>query len=100
MAFDRGDALACLLFNLALEKVLRDSNINTEGNIFNKSIELLTFADDIARTPTALRLIFREGCPQDRTENQGRIRPSACLALNHVLTIPVLKLKLLTASLI
>ncbi|GFY30550.1 putative endonuclease-reverse transcriptase [Trichonephila clavipes] len=50
----QGDALACLLFNLALEKVVRNSNINTRGNIFNKSIQLLAFADDIdiiARTP-------------------------------------------------
>ncbi|GFY24029.1 putative endonuclease-reverse transcriptase [Trichonephila clavipes] len=56
-----GDALTCLLFNLALKKVVRDSNINTRGNIFNKSIQLLIFADDIdiiARTPTALRQTF------------------------------------------
>ncbi|GFU18735.1 putative endonuclease-reverse transcriptase [Trichonephila clavipes] len=69
----QGDALVCLLFNLALEKVVRDSNINTGGNIFNKSIKLLAFADDIdiiARTPIALRqAIFRERGPQDGTEN-------------------------------
>ncbi|GFS89890.1 putative endonuclease-reverse transcriptase [Trichonephila clavipes] len=53
----QGDALACLLFILALEKVVRDSGINSRGNIFNKSIQLLAFADDIdiiAQTPTAL----------------------------------------------
>ncbi|GFV71979.1 putative endonuclease-reverse transcriptase [Trichonephila clavipes] len=57
----KGDALACLLFNLALEKVVSDSNINTRGNIFNKPIELLAFADDIdiiARTLTSLRQAF------------------------------------------
>ncbi|GFU65710.1 putative endonuclease-reverse transcriptase [Trichonephila clavipes] len=54
----QGDTLVCLLFNLALEKVVRNLNINTRGNIFNK---LLTFADDIdiiTRTSSALRLAF------------------------------------------
>ncbi|GFU28776.1 putative endonuclease-reverse transcriptase [Trichonephila clavipes] len=58
----QGDALACLLFTLALEKVVRDSSISTRGNIFNKSIQLLDFADDIdtiARTPTTLRKMDR-----------------------------------------
>ncbi|GFT07661.1 putative endonuclease-reverse transcriptase [Trichonephila clavipes] len=60
----QGDTLACLLFKLALEKVVRDSNINTRGNINNKSMQLLAFADDIdiiARTKTG---------PRDGTENQ------------------------------
>ncbi|GFW82682.1 putative endonuclease-reverse transcriptase [Trichonephila clavipes] len=43
----QGDSLVCLLLNLALEKVVGDSNINTRGNIFNKSMQLLTFAEDI-----------------------------------------------------
>ncbi|GFU41117.1 putative endonuclease-reverse transcriptase [Trichonephila clavipes] len=65
-----------LLFSIALEKVVTFSNINARGNIFNKSIQFLAFADDIdiiTRTPTALRrdlLIFRERSPQDGTENQ------------------------------
>ncbi|GFW93109.1 putative endonuclease-reverse transcriptase [Trichonephila clavipes] len=44
-----------------LEKVVIDSNINSRGNIFNKSIQLLVFADDIdiiARTPTAVKQAF------------------------------------------
>ncbi|GFW19682.1 hypothetical protein TNCV_1605731 [Trichonephila clavipes] len=51
----------CLLFNLALEKVVRDYNISVRGNVYNKSIQLLGFADDIdiiARTPAALRQAF------------------------------------------
>ncbi|GFU65659.1 putative endonuclease-reverse transcriptase [Trichonephila clavipes] len=104
----QGDALACLLINLALEKVVRDSNINTRGNIFNKSIQLLTFADDniIAQTPTALRQALlsleKEALRMGlNTNNNSNIR----LALNYVLKIPTLKLKsiilkLLTVSLI
>ena len=32
----QGDSLSCLLFNLALEKVIRDSQINIRGTILNK----------------------------------------------------------------
>lgn len=43
----QGDGLACTLFNIALEKVIRQSNINTVGTIFNKSTQILAYADDI-----------------------------------------------------
>ncbi|GFT08384.1 hypothetical protein TNCV_2751201 [Trichonephila clavipes] len=47
------------MFQSALEKVVRDSKINTKGNIFHKSIQLLAFAAEvIARTPTELRQAF------------------------------------------
>jgi sorting nexin-29 len=32
----QGDSLACLLFNITLEKVVRDAGINTRGTIFYK----------------------------------------------------------------
>jgi sorting nexin-29 len=40
------DALSCALFNLALEKVIRQSGINTRGTIFYKSVQILAYADD------------------------------------------------------
>jgi sorting nexin-29 len=43
----QGDALACLLFNKALEKVIRDSGIQTRGTIFFKTVQILAYADDI-----------------------------------------------------
>jgi len=49
----QGDALACLLFNIALEKVIRDSGIKTRGTIFFKTVQILAYADDtdlMART--------------------------------------------------
>jgi len=32
------DTLSCILFNLALEKVIKDSEIETKGTIFIKDI--------------------------------------------------------------
>ena len=43
----QGDALACLLFNVALEKVVRDATLNIRGTIFYKSVQILAYADDI-----------------------------------------------------
>ncbi|KAA5634528.1 hypothetical protein F3G63_34855, partial [Pseudomonas aeruginosa] len=41
------DALSCLLFNVALDKCIRDSAIETTGNIYYKSAQVLGYADDI-----------------------------------------------------
>jgi len=43
----QGDALACLLFNISLEKVIWDSGIQTRGTIFFKTVQILACADDI-----------------------------------------------------
>jgi sorting nexin-29 len=43
----QGDSLSCLLFNIALEKTIRDSGINTNGTILHRTVQLLAFADDI-----------------------------------------------------
>jgi sorting nexin-29 len=40
-----GDALACLLFNITLEKVIRDAKINTRGSIFYKSVQIFAYVD-------------------------------------------------------
>jgi len=50
-----------LLFNLALEKVVRNAGIQTSGTIFYKSVQLLAYADDIdiiARSRMALKEAF------------------------------------------
>jgi len=57
----QGDALACLLFKIALEKVIRDSGIQTRGTIFFKIVQILAYADDIdliARTTPGLNEAF------------------------------------------
>jgi len=43
----QGDELACLLFNIALEEVIRDAAVNIRGTIFYKSVQMLAYADDI-----------------------------------------------------
>jgi sorting nexin-29 len=53
--------LTCLLFNIALEKVIRDSGIQTRGTIFFKTVQILAYADDIdlmARTIPGLNEAF------------------------------------------
>jgi sorting nexin-29 len=53
----QGDPLACLLFNIALEKAVREANIQITGHIFHKSAQILAYADDadaVARTKAAL----------------------------------------------
>lgn len=54
----QGDALACILFNIALEKAVKDSGINTAGTIFNRSSSTLAYADDldiVGRTPAEVK---------------------------------------------
>jgi hypothetical protein len=53
----QGDALACLLFYVALEKIIRDTAVNMRGTIFYKSVKILAYADDIdiiGRTQSAM----------------------------------------------
>jgi hypothetical protein len=43
----KGDALSCILFNIASEKVVRDSGIQTKGITYNKATQILGYAEDI-----------------------------------------------------
>ena len=43
----QGDRLSTILFNLALEKVIRAMSINWKGTIFTSSKQLTAFADDV-----------------------------------------------------
>ena len=54
----QGDALSTLLFNLALEKIVRGIQVNPGGSIVNRSILYLAYADDlvlIARSLSGLK---------------------------------------------
>jgi len=68
------DALACLLFNIALEKVIWDTGIQTRGTIFFKTVQILAYADDIdlmARTIPGLNEAFLN--PEKSARNMGLI---------------------------
>jgi hypothetical protein len=46
------------VFNIALEKVIRDSGINLRGTNFYKSVQILAYVDDIViigRTQKAMK---------------------------------------------
>ncbi|GFY03043.1 transposable element Tc3 transposase [Trichonephila clavipes] len=43
----QGYSLACLLFNLVLEKCILDSGLDRSGTLWNRSLQLLAYADDI-----------------------------------------------------
>ncbi|XP_049306103.1 LINE-1 retrotransposable element ORF2 protein isoform X2 [Bactrocera dorsalis] len=45
--FRQGDSLSCDFFNLLLEKMVRAAELNREGTIFYKSVQLLAYVDDI-----------------------------------------------------
>ncbi|CAD6995621.1 unnamed protein product [Ceratitis capitata] len=45
--FRQGGSSSCDFFNLSLGKIIRAAKCNREGTIFNKSVQLLVYADDI-----------------------------------------------------
>ena len=59
-----GDSLACIIFKIAVEKVVRDSNINSRNTILQRSIQMLAYAGaNIRNTATrrhcrGLRYVF------------------------------------------
>lgn len=58
----QGDPLSATLFNLALEKVIRNSKVNRTGTIYHKRHQCLAFADDltiITRSRKELKEVVR-----------------------------------------
>lgn len=58
----QGDPLSTVLFNVALEKIIRDSGINRCGTLFTKSHQCLAYADDVtllARTKAELKMLVK-----------------------------------------
>jgi hypothetical protein len=43
----QGDIISSQLFNLCLEKVIRNIDINPGGTIYNRTLQVLAYADDV-----------------------------------------------------
>jgi sorting nexin-29 len=59
----QSDALACMLFNIALEKAVRDAGIGKRGTIYHTSVQVLAYAGDIdviGQTTRAVKETFLE----------------------------------------
>jgi hypothetical protein len=51
----QGDPLSTLLFNLSMEKVIRNVKTNPGGSIFNRTRQRLAHADDVVILGRAMR---------------------------------------------
>jgi len=67
-------ALACLLFNIALEYAIRKSGIQKRGTIFYKLFQIMTYADDIVTIGRSLASM-REGfqLPEEASKEVGLV---------------------------
>jgi len=43
----QGDLLSTLLFNLCMEKIIRNVRINPGGTVYNRTRQYLAYADDV-----------------------------------------------------
>jgi hypothetical protein len=53
----QGDGISTMLFNIALEGIVRRSKVELSGSIFTKSIQILGFADDIDIVGNSIRAV-------------------------------------------
>ena len=59
----QGDALSTILFNVVLERAIRGMEINPGGTIYNRTSQILAYADDvviISRSGQELRHMFMQ----------------------------------------
>ena len=54
------------MFNIALEEIIHDANINQHGNIFYKSVQILAYADDIDIISRSLKSLQEATAASDR----------------------------------
>jgi hypothetical protein len=53
----QSDPLACLLFNISLENIIRDAEVETRGTIISKSVQMLAYAVDIVIIGRSLAVV-------------------------------------------
>ena len=69
----QGDALSCLLFNLAQEKAVRSSGPTARGIICQKTLQNLAFANDIALIGRSRRFVA-EACELGQKIHAGKTK--------------------------
>ena len=76
--FRQGDALSCDFFNIILERIVRDSQANPGGTIFQNSVQLLACTDDIdimGKTQRAVTSAFAmEAAKMGLAVNKGKVK--------------------------
>ena len=79
--FRQGDPLSCDLFNFVMESVLQKAGVHRSVTIFQKSVQLLAYADDIdiiGRTKrdvtAAFSAIERESTKMGLAVNEGKTK--------------------------
>jgi Reverse transcriptase (RNA-dependent DNA polymerase) len=66
----QGDALSTMLFNIALEGVIRRAGVEMSGTVFTKSTQLLAFADDIDIIGRNIRAVTEAYSKLEREANR------------------------------
>jgi hypothetical protein len=76
----QGDSLSTLLFNLCMEKIIRNVRINPGGTIYNRTRQCLAYADDV------VILGRSEGYTKKTLEEMGAITQQIGLQMNDTKT--------------
>ena len=99
----RGDPLSCDLFNFVMESILRKAGVHCSGIIFQKSVQLLAYADDIdiiGRTKRDVTVAFGaikrgESTKMGLAVNEGKVQ-SICFRQAETCGILILGLRPIT----
>ncbi|XP_050505392.1 PH domain-containing rcdII-like [Diabrotica virgifera virgifera] len=75
----QGDALACPLFNITLEKAVKNVRIDNRGNIFNKLSQILAYADDVDLVAGTTRKLEEINCSANINHSDTAV-PTAILS--------------------
>jgi sorting nexin-29 len=57
VGFRQGDPLSCLLYNLAIEKVIKHSEIESKGTVYKKGAQILSHTDNIVRVARSMYVL-------------------------------------------
>ena len=70
----QGDALSTLLFNITLEGIVRRAGVDNRGTIYNKSTQILAYADDVDIIGRNVRCVKEVYLALERAANNVGLR--------------------------